>query len=921
MHKCKIVKGGLLMIALFAGLYGQAQKRPLQIEDFDQWKSIRNAQISPDGAFVGYLLHPQVGDNTLVLHNRAKGTTDSFERVGKYHIMANNRFVVMQIIRAHEKTRELKRNEVPKEKWSNDSLVVWDLDKGRIHVARANINGYQVPNAFGHTLAYGMLPDPNDTTVETPKEPGKTFPLLLHDLGSGADTVFPAVKKYQLTEGGDWCYFASDGDSTFTAGIYAYKMEGQQLMKLKTGVYDIAQMTADTATTAMAFVMQTAKADPEHYHLYEWRIDRDDSARVLVDSHSLPPMHRVSSTRRLRYTPSGDRLLFGVTKQQKSFPQDSTILDEEKPKLDIWSHHDKRLQPEQLKELKKDQKRSYLSFFDRRKEAYHILESETLERVRISGKGDGRYALAYDNSPYQKERSWEFPWAKDVYLVDIKKDEKILVIAGDRGRATISPNGEYVLWYNMNDSQWYSYQTKSGKKVCITKDIKVPFYNEDDDHPMDPFSYGTGGWLENDAAVLLYDKYDIWWVDPDGKAQPKNLTQGRNIQSRARLVKTNRERDYWQENESALVMTFNTQSKLATRVVMRLSPDAALPPTMPQPKAFRFITKAASANVYLFTKGSDVDYPDLYVCEQNADGALQKLSNANPQQANYWWYTTELVEYVSGNGDDLQGLLYLPENFDPSKKYPMITYFYEKSSDGLYRYQTPRPSYSTISKSFYTSNGYIVFVPDIVYEPGIPGHSAYNCIVAGVLQLLAEREYIDKHRLALQGQSWGGYQTAYLVTQSHLFACGMAGAPVSNMTSAYGGIRWGSGLNRAFQYEHSQSRIGGSLWQKPLHYIENSPLFYADRVQTPLLIMHNDQDGAVPWYQGIEYFTALRRLEKPAWMLVYNNEQHNLTQRPNRVDLSHRMFGFFNHYLKGAPMPEWMQEGIPAMEKGKHLGY
>jgi len=183
--------------------------------------------------------------------------------------------------------------------------------------------------------------------------------------------------------------------------------------------------------------------------------------------------------------------------------------------------------------------------------------------------------------------------------------------------------------------------------------------------------------------------------------------------------------------------------------------------------------------------------------------------------------------------------------------------------------------------------------------------------------------FIDRKKIGIQGQSWGGYQTAWLITQTNMFAAAMAGAPVSNMTSAYGGIRWESGLSRMFQYENNQSRIGATLWDKPLQYIENSPLFYVPKIKTPLLIMHNDNDGAVPWYQGIELFTAMRRLNKPVWMLTYNNEEHNLKAESwaNRMDLTIRMKQFFDHYLKDEPMPWWMQYGVPAIQKGKELGY
>jgi dipeptidyl aminopeptidase/acylaminoacyl peptidase len=269
----------------------------------------------------------------------------------------------------------------------------------------------------------------------------------------------------------------------------------------------------------------------------------------------------------------------------------------------------------------------------------------------------------------------------------------------------------------------------------------------------------------------------------------------------------------------------------------------------------------------------------------------------------------------------LDGLLYTPENLDKSKKYPLLVYFYERSSDRIHSFRHPSPSRSIINPSYCVSNGYVVFVPDIPYLEGYPGQSAYRAVVSGTLAMTGQFPFIDKENMGIQGQSWGGYQVAYLVTQTNLYKAAMAGAPVSNMTSAYGGIRWGSGMSRMFQYEKTQSRIGGTLWEKPFHYIENSPVFYADKIETPLLIMHNDNDGAVPWYQGIELFVAMRRLGKPAWMLTYNNEEHNLTKWPNRMDLDIRMYQFFDHYLKGAPEPKWMKDGIPAIEKGKNLGY
>lgn len=299
----------------------------------------------------------------------------------------------------------------------------------------------------------------------------------------------------------------------------------------------------------------------------------------------------------------------------------------------------------------------------------------------------------------------------------------------------------------------------------------------------------------------------------------------------------------------------------------------------------------------------------------------KKISITNPQQKDFNWCTAEIVEWMSFDNQKLQGILYKPEDFNPDKKYPMIVYFYERSSDGIYSYLPPAPSASIINRTFAASNGYLVFVPDIPYVIGYPGQSCYNAVISGTYALLDRFSFIDRSKLALDGQSWGGYQISYLVTQTDLFACAYAGAPVSNMISAYGGIRWGTGMSRMFQYEHTQSRIGGTLWQNPLQFIENSPIFWVPKINTPLLLMHNDADGAVPWYQSIEFITALRRLDKPAWLLSYNDEDHNLVKRPNRKDISIRKMQFFDHYLKGAPMPYWMKNGITQLEKGKIDGY
>ncbi len=316
----------------------------------------------------------------------------------------------------------------------------------------------------------------------------------------------------------------------------------------------------------------------------------------------------------------------------------------------------------------------------------------------------------------------------------------------------------------------------------------------------------------------------------------------------------------------------------------------------------------------MFTKESYQDYPNISYSRNGLTNPKQ-ISDVNPQQKEYNWGSIEIVSWTSTDGQVLEGMLVKPEDFDPNKKYPMIVNFYEQSSQGLHRHRTPTAGRSTINYPYYASRGYLIFNPDVPYNIGYPGESAYNSVVSGTLALI-DKGFVDKDNIGLQGHSWGGYQIAHIITKTDLFKCAESGAPVVNMFSAYGGIRWRSGMSRMFQYEQTQSRIGGTIWDKPLRYLENSPIFFLDKVNTPVLILHNDHDGAVPWYQGIEFFVGMRRLGKPAWMLNYNDEPHWPLKLQNRQDFQLRMSQFFDYYLQGAPMPRWMAEGVPAVEKG-----
>jgi dipeptidyl aminopeptidase/acylaminoacyl peptidase len=426
----------------------------------------------------------------------------------------------------------------------------------------------------------------------------------------------------------------------------------------------------------------------------------------------------------------------------------------------------------------------------------------------------------------------------------------------------------------------------------------------------------VAGWTDGDKAILVYDRYDIWEIAPDG-AKSRMVTNGMGRRDKLvfRYVRLDPDKTTIPAGGPLVLQTANDKTRATGAYRVDLSAPTADPAKVVMlDKQLGGILKAKSADVYVHTRQRFDEFPDLWV--SGADfAAARKVSHANPQQAEYNWGQAELIEYTNADGQVLPAVLVKPEDFDPSKKYPLMVYIYETQALGLHRYVAPSPG-TSINFTRYVSNGYILLSPDIVYEVGYPGPSALKCVIPAVNKVL-DMGFIDPKRVGIQGHSWGGYQISYLVTQTDMFAAVQAGASVVNMTSAYGGIRWGTGMSRAFQYEKTQSRIGAPLWSRALQFLENSPIFWVERVKTPYLSIHNDEDDAVPWYQGIEFFSALRRLGKEAYMFNYNTEKHGLRERENQKHWTVHQDEFFDHFLLGKPRPDWMEKGVPYLERGK----
>lgn len=925
-----------------------AQKKPLDHSVYDSWKEIPFKALTNDGSFAVFTINPQEGDGKMVFYNLNSNAQDSVRRADNIALTFDSKHAVFRIKPQLKVIKDLRRQKKKKEDLPKDSLGIYTFNPKSIEKI-PEVKSFKIPEKNGEWLAYLLEPKkeakpkadskdkakpeekkPDDPDIHREKAKKKKVnsddnghTLVLRKLADKKEVSFGYVKDYAFAKFGQGLLFASTGnDSTMKAGVYWYDLTSEKLQMLYEGKskykFKGLSISEDGRQTAFLVDTDTTKAPIHPHKLYHWSAENDLAKELrIVESLAIPQNWLISENYNPLFSKDGSKLYFGT--YPKPAVQDTTLLPEEIVNVEVWRSDDGYIYPQQNKNLDNEKKRSYLCVLSFANNSVIQLGQREIPEIETGDEGNANVFLGKSDIPYRKLITWESSAYRDYFVYDLTKRQQTSIARKVRGNASLSPKAKYVFWFDEQDTSWFSYSIALERMVRLNESLKVKFADEEDDHPDFPNSYGAAGWTKDDQLFLAYDRYDIWAFDPENKKAPVNLTGiGRQQKIAFRYLRLDPEQRFIDPAKELLLSAFDETTKASGYYKLSLT-DGKLTKLLMDNFDFGAAVKAKNADKFLFTRESFTEFPDVWTADLNFTN-VKKISNANPQIKNYLWGSVEMVNWTSLDNIPLQGLLYKPENFDPKKKYPMIVYFYEKNSDNIHSHYVPAPIRSFINYSLYTSNGYIVFVPDIVYKTGFPGESAYNCIMPGVLNLTA-KGFVDEKHIGVQGHSWGGYQTAYLITRTGLFAAAEAGAPVSNMTSAYGGIRWESGLSRMFQYERSQSRIGGTLWEKPKHFIDNSPLFHADKITTPLLMMHNDADGAVPWYQGIEFYMALRRLNKPVWMLNYNGQGHGLTQRQDRTDFAIRMMQFFDHYLKGKPAPDWMTKGVPATEKGIVKGY
>lgn len=929
-----------LAIILLWSTYAQGPSKKIISNDaYDSWNSIKQVKWSEDGSVFTYQISAPKSDPWLFFQNAKTLKKDSILKGTNTEIHYKSKFAIFSISPGYDTIRQLKLKDTKRDQLPKDSLgLIWFNNDSIIKIPQ--IKSFAIAEK-GDWIAYL---NENDNRPKCPtykkwqifkkrkkcdriKTSGKT--LTLFNPINTKKTTIQRVVDYQFNKTGDMLYYSTSikGD-TDTLSLYAYDLNNQTTATIISNQFAISSFTVDEGGKQITFTTTTDTNTLKTYQLGYWTVG-DTLAKIIVDSNAvgLKSGWAVSEFSNTYFSKTGEYIYFGTNIKVEQDIKDS-LLDSEKPKVDIWSWTDKKIQPQQLKQLKKTKKSAYNTQYDIKKQTIIHLESKENERVFVNPDLDRNIALGRNTDKYLKSNSWDFPWKADYFISDLTTGKKEIILERQAYFPSLSPSGQFLAWYNGSDSCWMATNVKEKTVVNLTEKMGRKFYSDNNGNPFNPFPEGIIGWTNANGIekMLIESEFDIYELNPADPSNNKCFTLGLGSRFKRKYTVYNFDTDSVYINPLRCMIKgveqktkkefftsgadFTEDDGFATVDTRRL---------LLGNHSFLDIKKANNTNYIIVRPMNVSNYPDLYLTKYNYNGTMDpliKITNANPQQDNYNWATVQQVKWQSYKGLELDGLLYKPENFDSTKQYPMIVYFYEKYDDRLHNYYSPKPTASIVFPTEYASNGYIVFIPNILYTPGHPAQSAFDCIVSGTDYLTEQYKWIDTTKLALQGQSWGGYQTAQLVTMTNKYACGMAGAPVSNMFSAYGGIRWGSGMSRMFQYEKTQSRIGCTIWDCPELYIENSPIFGLPKVNTPLLIMHNDNDGAVPWYQGIEMFMGLRRLEKPVWLLNYNGDAHNLMRNANREDLSLRMRQFFDYYLKDSPMPLWMKNGVPAIEKG-----
>ena len=979
----QLVLCGCLFLVFAFGVIAQQAPRPITWKDVPGWKSLApmGAVLSPDGKWAAYAIVPVDGDGDLFLQKLGDTTLKKYPIGGStFPSMQFSDDGKWFAFKESAKSKDMKAAAKPGGKQVFDKLIVLDLvsDKKTEYekVASYEFNGEAVTH-----LGLGMSKErASGSTAGGPGPKGGDFLLL--ELSSGKSQNMGNVSEFKFNKAGNWLALTIDAANQAGNGIQLYNIAGKQttIIESDKASYQSINWTEAGDAFAVLKMVKDEKYKQEHGKVVGVKNLGANPAVVVYDpkkdSLSFPKGKTISPNRSPLWTEDLTRLLFGIHEQElaKKEPEkkedatapnkdslqkaeldklaklkaDTSIksvadmqkaiakldpktppaekIDTVKPDMTIWHWKDKRLQARQQVLQQQDKNFFYWGMYDTRSQKMVQLNDSSVRSLSPMPKH--QFALATDNSLYELDGNLDGQTYQDVFLVDLNtgKAEKVfekLYLPSFASYPRSSPDGKK--WIYGKDGHFYIYDIASKTHTNITSGVPTSFVNTEDDHNVVKPLTSVVDWSSDSRYILIRDLWDIWQVPVSGKEAAVNLTQnGRQtgIRYQTRFVLDFEEKGI-DLTKPMYVRMYGERTKKSGIGLIQASAKGGIKPGV-QPLVWEDasvgrLSKAEKADVFVFSRETFTKPPEFFTSSNTSLSDAKQVTKNAPDAAKYTWSKgTRLVNYVSDKGDSLQGALFLPANYEEGKKYPTLVYYYEKLSQTLHNWSNPGFSGTGWNPNLYTSNGYAVFIPDIVYTMDDPGMSAVWCVLPAVKEAI-KTGVIDPDKIGVHGHSWGGYQTAFLITQTNMFKAAAAGAPLTNMVSMYDLIYWNSGSGNMSIFEASQGRFKGAPWENWDSYLRNSPVYHVKKVTTPLLMLHNDKDGAVDFTQGIEYYNALRRLKKPVVMMQYKGENHGLGNLENRKDYSVRMMEFFDYHLKGSAAPDWWAEGVDHLKLSEHL--
>ncbi len=913
----------LFLILIFTATAAFAQKQKLEIEDYGQWQRITSTDFSPDGSWFAYNISLVDGDGWLILKKVGTDSTGEhkFMHGVRTEFSENGKWVAFLIGVSEDKEEKLEEQK---------KQVKYKLALMNLATAAVDTFTHVRDFTFSEKGNYLVMEKYQAENAET-----EGSDIILRDLETCTNQLIGNVADYSFNDAGTMLAVLIDANEQLGNGVHLYQLSENTIEVLESDTTDYTHLLWHGKKSALAFLKERTDEnyEDETYFVYAFKNLDEDGEKFVFDQRdyeAFPDSTRVVDYRSLQWAKDGQTLFFGIKKWEKkedkdeskknaadSTAADSTAADSvkiasaqnkmdeeddlEPSNVEVWHWEDARIQPRQELVYKQDLKENYLAAWHLDAEKFVQIGSEKYEGLDLTNNEE--HAVAYDATPYEPsfEESWQV-----IYLIDIENGKTTQVL--EKHEYVLgSPGGNYLYYFKQND--WWTYNISRGEHVNLTEDIDTRFQNY---HSVTGRQYdrqfGSGQWSENDEWLLLYGEYDVYRVSSDGE-DVERLTHGADENIRYRQDRLNYEIDYLKEDQPIYFTMYGDSTK--HHGYARYS-DGELETLMYEPALFTRLNKAEKTNAFVYMEQAAANSPDFFYISDSFDNAIA-LTHTNPQQEEYYWADDELITFTNVDGDRLQGRLIYPANYQPGKKYPMITYIYEERSQSMHRYSYPSKK-SPYNFRRFSSEGFFVFQPDITYDLRDPGMSAVGSVVPAVKKVISTG-MINEEQIGLTGHSWGAYQTTFIITQTDLFNSAVAGAPLTNMISMYNSIYWNSGTPDAMIFEVSQGRFPEPWWKDWDNFVQNSPIFQMQGVSTPLLVEFGTQDGAVDFNQGVELYITMRRMQNPFVMLVYEGENHGLAREENRIDYATRAFQWHAYYLLDEEPADWITEGLPYIKR------